>query len=100
MFSHVEQYQVIHIRLPQKSRARDVLGVDFDAVIPQNTSPRGARRLVTVDEKNFLAFKDGAAPKWRWAIHRTLPYESAGVLWERQFSGILLPAGVGVKIES
>ncbi len=55
---HVEQYQVIHIGVPEKSRTGEILGrVYLDAMTLQNPDPHVACRLVTVDEQNFV--RDG-----------------------------------------
>jgi hypothetical protein len=49
--AHVEQYQVIHIGLPQKSRPAEILGrVHLDAMTLQNSDPHVAGRLVTIDK--------------------------------------------------
>jgi hypothetical protein len=58
MSAHVEQYEVIETRLPQKSCRLEVVGsMDLDATTPQDASSHVAGRLVTVDEENFLASK-------------------------------------------
>jgi hypothetical protein len=68
--AHVEQYQVIHIGLPEKSRPGEILGrVYLDAMTLQNPDPHVACRLVTIDEENRLALEDRLATKWWWAIH-------------------------------
>lgn len=80
---HIEQYQVIHIGLPQKACCLKALGLmDLDAVGPQDSSARLARRLVTVDEENGLALKNWLATKWWWTIHTTLPKR------ERNWAGL------------
>jgi len=72
--AHVEQYQVIHIGLPEKSRAGEILGrVHLDAMTLQNPNPHIAGRLVAVDEENFLVSKNWLATKWRRGIHTPPP---------------------------
>jgi hypothetical protein len=72
--SHVEQYQIIHIGLPEKSRSGEILGrVYLDAMTLQNPDPHVACRLLTVDKENGLALKNWLATKWWWAIHTPPP---------------------------
>jgi hypothetical protein len=72
--AHVEQYQVIHIGLPEKSRTGEILGrMYLDAMILQNPDPHVACRLVTVDEENDLALESWLATKWWRAIHTSPP---------------------------
>jgi len=84
--AHVEQYQVINIGLPKKSRPGEILGcVYLDAMTLQNPDPHVAGRLVTVDEQNFLVSKNWLATKWWWAIHTPPPKG------KRNLGRILLP---------
>ncbi len=90
--AHVEQYQVIHIGLPEKSRPGEILGrVYLDAMTLQNPDPHVARRLVTIYEENRLALKNWLATKWRRAIHTPPPERGA------QLGRIVLPQDAGVK---
>ena len=90
--AHVEQYQVIHIGLPQKSRCLKTVGLmDLDAMSPQDRRARLARRPTTVDEENGLARKNRLATKRWWAIHTPPPERGA------QLGRILLPEEEGVK---
>jgi hypothetical protein len=53
--AHVEQYQVVHIGLPEKSRCLETVGrLYLDAMTLQNSDSHVAGRLVTIDEENFL----------------------------------------------
>src|SRR5439155_15086619 len=72
MSTHVEQYQVVDIGLPEKScRLQAIGGMNLDAVTAQNDRSHVARRLVSVDEENFLTGKNRAATKWWRVIHTT-----------------------------
>jgi hypothetical protein len=72
--AHIEQYQVIHIGLPQKARSAEILGrMYLDAMTLQNPDPHVACRLVTIDEQNFLISKNWLATKWWRAIHTPPP---------------------------
>jgi hypothetical protein len=56
--TNVEHYEVVDMRLPEKSRARDLFGeVNLDSVTAQDGSAYLAGSLAAVDEKNFL-FRD------------------------------------------
>jgi len=71
---HVEQYQVIHIWSPEKSRPAEILGRMYrDAMTLQNPDPNVACKLVRVDEENFLVSKNRLATKRWWAIHTPPP---------------------------
>ena len=59
--AHVEQYQVIHIGLPEKPCCRETIGrVYLDATTLQNPDPHVACSLVTIDKENLLAGAIGA----------------------------------------
>ena len=61
--AQVEQYQVVHIGMPEKSRHGQIFGyVHLDAVPLQNPNPHIAGRLVTIDEENFLVSRPGWPP--------------------------------------
>ena len=76
--AHVQQYQIIHIGLPEKSRCLETVGrVYLDAMTLQNPDPHVACRLVTVDEQNFLISKNRLATKCWWAIHTARPERGA-----------------------
>jgi len=90
--AHVEQYQVINIGLPKKSRPGEILGcVYLDAMTLQNPDPHVACRLVTIDEENRLALKNRLATRWWGAIHFPPPEREA------QLGRIVLPEEEGVK---
>jgi hypothetical protein len=81
MSAHIEQYQVIQLGLPQKSRCLEALRLMYlDAVTAQDGSAHLARTLIAVDEENRLALKNWSATKWWWAIHTALP-KVARHLW-------------------
>ena len=89
--AHVEQYQVIHIGLPEKSRSAEILGrMYFDTMILQNSDAHVACKLITIDKEDGLALKKRLATKWWWAIQTPPPNGSA-------IRRIVLPQGVGVK---
>ena len=82
MSAHIEQYHVIHLGLPQKSRCLEALRLMYlDAVTAQDGRTHLARTLITVDEENRLALKNWRATKWWWAIHTALP-KVERPLWE------------------
>jgi len=98
MSTHVEQYQVVDIGLPEKScRLQAIGGMNLDVVTPQNDRSHVERRLVSVDEENFLPGKNRAATKWWRAIHTTLPKLERAL--EKRFARILLLERAGVKGE-
>jgi hypothetical protein len=68
--AHVEQYQVIHIWLPERPCCRETIGgVYLDTMTLQNSDSHVACSLVTIDEENLLALKNRLATKGWWAIH-------------------------------
>src|SRR5207302_4562012 len=70
--AHVEQYELVQIRLPQKSRRLEaVSSMDLDTATPQDTSSHVAGRLVTVNEENFLAINIRTI--WRLRNHSAPP---------------------------
>ncbi len=98
MSTHVEQYQVVDIGLPEKScRLQAIGGMNLDVVTPQNDRSHVERRLVSVDEENFLTGKNRAATKWWRMIHTTLPKLERAL--EKRFARILLLERAGVKRE-
>src|SRR5207245_9356144 len=68
-----------------------------DVGTPQNDRSHVERRLVSVDEENFLPGKNRAATKWWRAIHTTLPKLERAL--EKRFARILLLERAGVKRE-
>src|SRR5439155_16890933 len=72
MSAHVEQYELVQIGLPQKSRRVEAVGsMDLDATTRQDTSSHVAGRLVTVNEENFLAINIRTI--WRLRNHSAPP---------------------------
>ena len=63
---HVEQYETVQTRLPQKSRrAEAVGGMDLHAATPHYASSQLPGRLVRVNEENFHPPKNlTAARSW------------------------------------
>lgn len=55
MSANIQQNQVVNIGLPKKPRSGESLGgMYLDAMTLQNPDPHVARRLVPVDEEDFL----------------------------------------------
>jgi hypothetical protein len=49
----IEQYKIVHVRLPKESRSGEIRGdVDFDSMTPQDASAYLARNLAAVNQKN------------------------------------------------
>ena len=61
----VEQYQIVRIWLPEKSRGGDVLGeMHLDTVTLQNGRAYVTGSLAAVNEENSFAVKNRATTKW------------------------------------
>jgi hypothetical protein len=70
MSASIQQYQVVGMGSPERSRSAKILGsLHLDAVTAQNIGANVASALVAVDEENFLVIENCAAAKWWWLVH-------------------------------
>ncbi len=74
MSTSIQQYQVVGMRSPQRSRRLEVVSrIDCNAATSQDARAHVASALVGVDEENLLVIENCAATKWWWLVHTALP---------------------------